>query len=86
MENRPSQIPRDLPTKAALNDAAALASIAADEIQASYAGPDRTTYLRTLGRWLADLGGVIEDGQAGTAAKFGSRRIAIRFGAVGGHR
>jgi hypothetical protein len=39
-----------------------------------------------VGRWVADLGGVVEEGPAGAAVRFESRRIAIHFGPVSGHR
>jgi hypothetical protein len=49
-------------------------------------GPDRAGYLAALGSWIADLGGTVEDRGGGTAVQFASRRIAIRFGPVSGHR
>ena len=49
-------------------------------------GPDRRGYLNVLGRWLSDLGGVVEEGPAGASATLDGRRIAIRFGPVSGHR
>ncbi len=62
-----------------MNDAAALAAMVADEFQATYAGPDRRAYLDRLGTWLADLGGVVQDGLTGPLAAFGGRPIAIRI-------
>jgi hypothetical protein len=87
MENRPpSQDPRDLVARAAMLDAATLAGLVAGEFQASYAGSDRGAYLEALGRWLVDLGGVVEDGPGGASVTFGGRRIAIHFEPVSGHR
>jgi hypothetical protein len=46
---------------AALHDAAAIASIVADEFHASYDGPARAEYLRVLGEWVTNLGGRLEE-------------------------
>jgi hypothetical protein len=86
MENRPSGDPRDVVARAAMLDAATIAGLMAGEFQATYGGPDRRAYLALLGRWLADLGGIVEDGPAGASATFEGRRIAIHFGPVNGHR
>ena len=86
MQNQPSQDPRDQVMRAALADAAVLAAMLADEYHASYIGPDRARYLAILGTWLADLGGVLEEGPIGPTARFEGRAISIRFGPVSGHR
>jgi hypothetical protein len=86
MENRPSRDPRDVVARAAMLDAATLAGLVAGEFQATYPGSDRRAYLDALGRWLADRGGLVEDGPAGASATFDGRRIAIHFGPVTGHR
>jgi hypothetical protein len=86
MENRPSRDPRDILLRAAMNDAVTIGSLIAGEFHATYEGPDRRAYLDVLGRWLSDLGGVVEDGPAGASATLDGRRIAIRFGLVSGRR
>lgn len=86
MQNRPSQHPRDVVVRAAMNDAATLVGMLAGEFQASYAGPDRAAYLAALGTWVSDMGGAIEPEGDGAAVRFNERRIAIRFGPISGHR
>ena len=86
MQNRPSDNPKDAAIRAALRDAAVLAGIVADEFQATYQGPERSEYLRVLAAYVADLGGALENAQAGVTAAFADRRIAIRFGAGGAPR
>jgi hypothetical protein len=83
MQNRPSQDPRDAIRRSAMNDAAAIAAMLADEYEATYQGPDREAYLAALATWLGDLEGRVIDGPA---VQFPTRRIAIRFGPVSGHR
>jgi hypothetical protein len=85
MQNRPSQDPRDIVRRAAMNDAASLAGMLVDEFEATYQGPDRTAYLAALASWVADLGGEVEDDAGRAAVRFAGRRIAIRFGPVSGH-
>ena len=86
MENRPSQDPRDVVRRCAMNDAAAIAAMLVDEYEATYQGPDRDAYLAALGSWVADLGGTVEDAGIAPAVQFETRRIAIRFGPVSRHR
>ena len=86
MENRPSQDPRDVVARAAMNDAATLVGMLVDEFQATYAGPDRHAYMTALGSWVLDMGGAVEEGPAGPAVRFDGRRIAIRFGPISGHQ
>jgi hypothetical protein len=76
--------PRDQAVKAALHDAAAIASIVANEFHTSYNGPARAEYLRVLGDYETDLGGRLEDGPTGLLAAFEGRRITIRFGPMSG--
>ena len=82
MQNRPSQGPRDMIRRTAMNDAAIIASMMV-EFQAAYEGPDRDAYHEALGSWLGDLDGSVVQGPA---VQFPTRRIAIRFGPVFGHR
>ena len=86
MQDIPSADPRDEVIRAALRDVAALAAIVAREFHATNVGPDRAGYLRVLGDYLADLGGRIEQGPTGPEVAVDGRRIAIRFGALGGPR
>jgi hypothetical protein len=86
MQDMPSIDPRDEVLRAALRDVAALAAIVAGEFDATYVGPDRAGYLRVLGDYLADLGGQIEQGPMGPEVAVDGRQIAIRFGALRGHR
>ena len=86
MQNRPSQHPRDVVVRAAMNDAATLVGMLVDEFQATYTGPDRHAYLAALGAWVSDMGGAIEQGGGGAAVRFNERRITIRFGPISGHR
>jgi len=79
MENRPSKIPRDIATKAALNDAAALASMVTDEFRSSYAGTEPNEYLRVLRSYVAGFAGTLEARDGAVVAVFGERRIRIRF-------
>ena len=77
MRNQPSNDPRDLLVKAAMRDAVTLGSILEGEFRPTYEGADKAAY-------LADLGVVIEEGEAGPVAAFADRRIVIRFGRSGG--
>ena len=79
MLNRPSSDPRDQAIRAAQRDIAVLAAIAAGVFHATYAGPERTEYLRVLGTYVAHVGGRLEPGPEGFVAVFNERRIAIRF-------
>ena len=80
MENLPSKLPRDIATKAALNDAAALAGMVADEFRSTYAGTEPDVYLRVLRSYVADFEGTLEAREGRVIAAFGDRRIRIRFG------
>jgi hypothetical protein len=75
-----SDRPRDEAIRAALYDAAVLAGLLVDEFHATYAGPERSEYLRILSANLAGLGGSLEIEPSGVAAAFADRRISIRFG------
>jgi hypothetical protein len=79
MANR-SDKPRNEAIQAALYDSAILASMAVDEFEATYLGPERSEYLRVLSVNVAGLGGTLEIEPSGVAAAFAHRRIAIRFG------
>jgi hypothetical protein len=79
MLSSPSQEPRDQALQAALRDAALLAGLVHGEFHASYSGSRRDVYLTTLGSYLADLGGRLEDDSGRYLATFDDRRIAIRF-------
>jgi len=66
--------------RAALADAASLAAIIADEFRASYRGERRDVYIGTLARYVADLGGSLEEKpDGGLTAAFEGRRISVRF-------
>ena len=84
MRNQPSTDPRDQAIRAALRDVAVLAAIAAGEFYSTYEGPERTEYLRVLGRYVANVGGRLSPGPDGFVAAFDDRRIAIRFGPEAG--
>jgi hypothetical protein len=86
MRNEPSTNPRDQALLAALHDAAALASIAANEFHSSYAGAEREFYLGVLGTFVLDLGGQLEERPGGVVVAFDGREITIRFGAATGWR
>jgi hypothetical protein len=86
MRNEPSQHPRDVVARAAMQDAVTLANLVAGEFQASHPGPDWQGYLTILENWLRDFGGVVEGDSRGAVATFEGREIAIRFGPVSGHR
>jgi hypothetical protein len=79
MDNQ-SNRPRDEAIRAALYDSAVLAGLLVDEFHASYAGPERSEYLRILSANLTGLGGSLEVESSGVAATFTGRRISIRFG------
>jgi hypothetical protein len=79
MDNQ-SNRPRDEAIRAALYDSAVLAGLLVDEFHASYAGPERSEYLRILSANLTGLGGSLEVESSGVAAAFADRRISIRFG------
>ena len=80
MQDKPSPDPRDQAIRAALRDVATLSAIVADEFRATYVGPRRDVYLRTLGAYVADLGGRLEpsDGRY-LVAHVRGRRITLRF-------
>jgi hypothetical protein len=80
MQDKPSPDPRDQAIRAALRDAATLSAMVADEFRATYVGPRRDVYLRTLGAYVADLGGRLEetDGRH-LVAHIRGRRITLRF-------
>jgi hypothetical protein len=81
MENRTSADPRDEAIRAALRDASTMCRMVADEVRASYYGPRRDLYVRTLTAFLADLGGSLEDREGrDLVACIGERRITLRFG------
>ena len=81
MENHASSDPRDQAIRAALADASRLATMVADEVQATYHGRRRDVYVETLRSWVADLGGCLEEGEGrDLVAQFGSRRITLHFG------
>jgi hypothetical protein len=84
MRDTPSADPRDQAIGAALRDVATLAAIVAGEFHATYVGPDRAGYLHVLGDYLADLGGLLENGPSGPVVAVDGRRIAIRFGPLSG--
>ncbi len=75
-----SDRPRDEAIRAALYDSAVLAGLLVDEFHATYAGPERSDYLRVLSANLTGLGGSLEIEESGVAATFADRRISIRFG------
>ena len=80
MERHPSTNPRDHAIGAALRDAPALAAMVADEFQVTYRGTRRDEYRRTLGAYLTDLGGTLDDGHGqDLLVRFGTRRITLRF-------
>jgi hypothetical protein len=79
MDNQ-SNRPRDEAIRAALYDSAVLAGLLVDEFHASYAGPERSEYLRILSANLTGLGGSLEVESSGVAATLTGRRISIRFG------
>ena len=80
MRDTPSTDPRDQAIRAALRDAASLATMVATEIRATYWGTDRTAYVATLAEYVTDLGGRLEEaGTRDLVAEFGGRRITIRF-------
>jgi hypothetical protein len=85
MSNQPDR-PGDEAIRAALYDSAVLAGLLVDEFHATYAGPERSEYLRILSANLAGLGGSLEIEPSGVAAAFADRRISIRFGGAGGRR
>ena len=80
MADYSAQNPKDEAIRAAHNDASVLAGIMEDEFQATYRGPERSEYVRTLSVIVAGLGGALEISPVGAAAVFEDRRIAIRFG------
>ena len=81
MQDAPSADPRDQAIKAALRDAASLATMVATEIRATYWGTDRSVYVATLAAYVTDLGGRLEEaGTKDLVADFGGRRITVRFG------
>jgi hypothetical protein len=74
MRDTPSADPRDQAIRAALRDASTLAAMVVTEFAASYWGAERAVY-------VADLGGRLEEADTrDVVAKFGDRRITIRFG------
>jgi hypothetical protein len=77
--DRPSQHPRDVAVRAALRDAALLASFVENRLQASYRGPERAEYVRVLTGFVSDLGGSIEEGPSELVATIGERRISVAF-------
>jgi hypothetical protein len=79
VDDRPSQHPRDVAVRAALRDAALLASFVENRLQASYRGPERAEYVRVLGGFVADLGGTLEERPTELVALIGGRRIAVAF-------
>ena len=81
MRDNPSTDPRDQAIKAALRDAASLATMVAPEIRASYFGTERSVYVATLATYVTDLGGRLEEaGARDLVADFGGRRITVRLG------
>ena len=81
MQDAPSADPRDQAIKAALRDAASLATMVATEIRATYWGTDRSVYVATLAAYVTDLGGRLEEaGTRDLVADFDGRRITVRFG------
>lgn len=86
MQNRPSQDPIDVVARAAMQDAATLIGLFANEFQSSYAGPDRTAYLERLAIWLSDCGAVVHNSSTGAIVDFDGRQVSILFGPGIGHR
>jgi hypothetical protein len=81
MQDEPSADPRDQAILAALRDAATLAAMVASEFRATYWGAERAVYVATLGEYVTDLGGRLEEaGARDLVADFGERRISVRFG------
>jgi hypothetical protein len=80
MQDKPSPDPRDQAIRAALGDAATLSAMVADKVRATYGGSRRDVYLRTVGAYVADLGGRLEecDGRH-LVAHIRGRRITLRF-------
>ena len=79
VENRPSSDPRDQALRAALQDASTLAAMVSDELRATYHGPQRDVYLRTLAGYVADLDGRVTRQGSEVVLVFAARRIALRF-------
>ena len=79
IDDRPSQHPRDVAVRAALRDAALLASFVENRLQASYRGPERAEYVRVLSGFVVDLGGTLEERPGELVATIGARRIAVAF-------
>jgi hypothetical protein len=81
MQDTTSADPRDQAIRAALRDAATVATMVATEFSASYRGAERAVYVATLAEYVTDLGGRLEEvGTRDLVADFGGRRITVRFG------
>jgi len=70
--------------RAALRDAAVLASTRTDVYESAYEGPARPEYRRLLAGYLSTLDGSLEDGPGGLVAIFKGQRIRIHFGSTRG--